>query len=96
MLYYNTRVKLASRPMGLPKLENFTSDTVELPALVKGQVLVKIDLISLDPAMRGWMNDLNSFLPPIGIDEVFRATIKAFADYIDNSNIRSTSVLAYV
>ncbi len=73
MPYSNTRVKLASRPVGLPKPENFSIDTVEIPPLGEGQVLVKTSFISLDPAMRGWMNEGKSYIPPIGIGEVFRA-----------------------
>jgi NADPH-dependent curcumin reductase CurA len=56
MSYSNTRVLLASRPKGLPQPENLTIETVEIPPLTAGQVLVKTSLISLDPAMRGWMN----------------------------------------
>ncbi|MFD1871487.1 NADP-dependent oxidoreductase [Hymenobacter bucti] len=73
MPYSNTRVLLASRPVGLPKPENLTIETVEIPPLTAGQVLVKTILISLDPAMRGWMNAGKSYAPPIGIGEVFRA-----------------------
>jgi NADPH-dependent curcumin reductase CurA len=73
MSYSNTRVLLASRPQGLPQPENLTIETVEVPPLAAGQVLVKIELISLDPAMRGWMNEGKSYAPPIGIGEVFRA-----------------------
>jgi len=73
MSYSNTRVLLASRPKGLPQPENLTIETVEVPPLKAGQVLVKTSLISLDPAMRGWMNEGKSYAPPIGIGEVFRA-----------------------
>jgi NADPH-dependent curcumin reductase CurA len=73
MSYSNTRVLLASRPVGLPRPENLTIDTIEIPPLSPGQVLVKTSLISLDPAMRGWMNEGKSYAPPIGIGEVFRA-----------------------
>ena len=73
MSYSNTRVLLASRPKGLPQPENLTIETVETPPLTAGQVLVKVELISLDPAMRGWMNEGKSYAPPIGIGEVFRA-----------------------
>ena len=69
----NTRVKLASRPVGLPQPANFEIDTVDVPTLTDGQVLVKIDFISLDPAMRGWMNEGRSYIKPIQIGDVFRA-----------------------
>ena len=73
MTYLNTRVKLASRPVGMPQPANLEIDTVEIPALEDGQMLVKTLFISLDPAMRGWMNDGKSYIPPIGIGDVFRA-----------------------
>ena len=69
----NTRVKLASRPVGLPQPVNFDIDTVDVPTLTEGQVLVKNDFISLDPAMRGWMNEGRSYIKPIQIGDVFRA-----------------------
>ena len=71
----NTRVKLASRPVGLPQPANFDIDTLEVPALEDGQTLVKISFISLDPAMRGWMNEGRSYIKPIAIGDVFRAGV---------------------
>jgi NADPH-dependent curcumin reductase len=60
----NRQVRLAARPMGLPKRSdwNFTEEAVGEPA--DGQVLVKISHISLDPAMRGWMNEGRSYSGP--------------------------------
>ena len=75
MTLTNKRVKLASRPVGLPQPANFETDAVELAALTEGQVLVKISFISLDPAMRGWMNEGRSYIKPIAIGEVFRAGV---------------------
>lgn len=73
MMYTNTRLKLASRPVGLPQPENFAFDTVMIPSLAEGQVLVKTHFISIDPAMRGWMNGVKSYMPPVALGEVFRA-----------------------
>lgn len=69
----NHQFKLAARPMGLPKRTdwNYTEEKVTEPA--EGQVLIKILYISLDPAMRGWMNEGKSYVPPVGIGEVMRA-----------------------
>src|SRR5947208_15492487 len=39
----------------------------------EGEALVKVLMLSLDPAMRGWMNDVPSYIPPVGIGEVMRA-----------------------
>ncbi|MFL6662034.1 MAG: NADP-dependent oxidoreductase [Rhizobacter sp.] len=69
----NHQVRLASRPTGLPTRDNwsFTTEPVAEPA--EGGVLVKTLFLSLDPAMRGWMDDVKSYLPPVGIGEVMRA-----------------------
>ncbi|WP_431970530.1 NADP-dependent oxidoreductase [Nocardia sp. bgisy134] len=67
------QVRLARRPSGLPDADTWNVTTEELPELAAGQILVKIDFISLDPAMRGWLNDVRSYLPPVGIGEVMRS-----------------------
>ena len=69
----NHQVRLAKRPVGLPTRDvwNFTEEPVPEPG--EGQFVVKITHISLDPAMRGWMNDGKSYVPPVGIGEVMRA-----------------------
>jgi NADPH-dependent curcumin reductase len=69
----NRQVRLAARPMGLPKRTdwNFTEEAVGEPG--DGQVLVKISHLSLDPAMRGWMNEGKSYIRPVDIGEVMRA-----------------------
>jgi NADPH-dependent curcumin reductase len=65
--------RLISRPVGLPARENF--EFVNEPVGEPGpdEVLVRVLYISLDPAMRGWMNDTRSYIPPVGIGEVMRA-----------------------
>jgi NADPH-dependent curcumin reductase len=69
----NHQVRLAQRPMGTPGREcwSFTTEPVAEPA--EGGVLVKTLALSLDPAMRGWMNEGKSYIPPVGIGEVMRA-----------------------
>lgn len=69
----NHQVRLASRPVGLPTDANwqFTSEPVVQPG--PGGVLVKTLYLSLDPAMRGWMNEGKSYIPPVEIGEVMRA-----------------------
>src|SRR6476620_8956652 len=67
------QVLLAKRPSGLPDADTWRVATEELPAIAAGQILVKVDLISIDPAMRGWLNDVRSYLPPVGIDDVMRS-----------------------
>jgi NADPH-dependent curcumin reductase CurA len=69
----NRQFRLAARPVGLPKRSdwNLVSEPVADPA--DGQVLVKVLMLSLDPAMRGWMNEGRSYIPPVAIGEVMRA-----------------------
>ena len=69
----NHQVRLASRPTGMASAENwqFTEEAVAEPA--EGALVVKTLALSLDPAMRGWLNDAKSYIPPVGIGEVMRA-----------------------
>ena len=69
----NHQVRLAARPVGLPTRNDwsFTTEPVAEPAA--GGVLVKTLALSLDPAMRGWMNEGKSYIPPVGLGEVMRA-----------------------
>ena len=69
----NHQIRLAARPNGLPTRDgwSFTTEPVAEPA--EGGVLVKVNALSLDPAMRGWMNEGKSYIAPVGIGEVMRA-----------------------
>ncbi len=69
----NHQFKLARRPVGMVQRSDFdyTQSPVAQPG--DGEVLVKILYISLDPAMRGWMNEGKSYIPPVGIGDVMRA-----------------------
>ena len=69
----NTTVRLARRPTGMPVADDFRISTEAVPEPGPGQVLVRVTMISLDPAMRGWLDDRPSYLPPVGLDEVIRA-----------------------
>jgi NADPH-dependent curcumin reductase CurA len=69
----NHQVRLAARPVGLPTAADwqFTEESVAEPG--EGGLVVKVLALSLDPAMRGWMNEGKSYIPPVGIGEVMRA-----------------------
>ncbi|MBB6625775.1 NADP-dependent oxidoreductase [Nocardioides sp. KIGAM211] len=62
-------VHLASRPSGWPTAENFRLVDVELPDPEPGQVLVRNTVMSVDPYMRGRMNDVKSYVPPFQLGE---------------------------
>ncbi|WP_110947051.1 NADP-dependent oxidoreductase [Pseudomonas bohemica] len=69
----NRQFLLARRPVGPASRDDFTFKTVPVAELAAGQVLVKNEYLSLDPAMRGWMNEGKSYIAPVGLGEVMRA-----------------------
>jgi NADPH-dependent curcumin reductase len=69
----NHQFRLAARPVGLPKPSDWSYVEEPVGEPGDGEVLVKIAYVSLDPAMRGWMNEGRSYIPPVGIGEVMRA-----------------------
>ena len=69
----NHQFRLAARPVGMPKRSDWNYAEEPVRETGEGEVLVKVLQISLDPAMRGWMTDMRSYVPPVGIGEVMRA-----------------------
>ncbi|MBK8598090.1 MAG: NADP-dependent oxidoreductase [Holophagales bacterium] len=69
----NRQFRLIARPSGLPKRSDFDLVTTAIVAPGPGEVLVRVRYLSLDPAMRGWMNEGKSYIPPVGLGEVMRA-----------------------
>jgi NADPH-dependent curcumin reductase CurA len=70
----NRQWRLAARPVGEPKRSDFEFVEEPVPALQDGQVLVQVQYISLDPAMRGWMNEGRSYIAPVALGQVMRAS----------------------
>ncbi|MEM7019346.1 MAG: NADP-dependent oxidoreductase [Pseudomonadota bacterium] len=72
--YTNGQWRLKSRPDGMVQPSNF--DYIEEPvrAPQAGEVLVRNLYVAFEPAMRGWLNDVKSYVPPVQIDEVMRAS----------------------
>ena len=68
MTHYQ-RIALASRPKGAPVAENFRLDSAELPDLGEGEVLLRVIWMSLDPYMRGRMDDVKSYAPAVQLGE---------------------------
>jgi hypothetical protein len=73
MTLQNRQLKLIARPVGLPKASDFRLDAAPAQEPGEGQVLVRTHFLSLDPAMRGWMREGRSYLPPVELGEVMRA-----------------------
>ncbi len=72
----NTKqIVLASRPVGLPTVDNFRFENVVLPDLQDGEVLLEGLYYSVDPYMRGRMNDAKSYVPPFALDQPITGTV---------------------
>ena len=71
--FENRRWKLIKRPEGAARRSDFVFETVPAPEPQPGEVLVEVEYLSLDPAMRGWMNEGKSYVPPVALGEVMRA-----------------------
>lgn len=63
------QIVLASRPVGLPTLENFRFEQIDLPGLQNGELFLKGLYYSVDPYMRGRMSDAKSYAPPFQVDQ---------------------------
>ena len=66
----NRRIVLASRPVGAPTKDDFRLEEAATPVPKEGEVLLRSIYLSLDPYMRGRMNDAPSYAPPVAINEV--------------------------
>jgi NADPH-dependent curcumin reductase CurA len=67
------KVVLASRPAGIPQAEHFRIVESPIPELQDGQFLVRNDFLSVDPAMRGWVNAAANYSDPVPIEGVMRS-----------------------
>ena len=73
MALANHKFLLAARPVGMPKRTDWTYTEEPVGEPKEGEMLVQLLYISLDPAMRIWINEGRSYLPPVEIGEVMRA-----------------------
>lgn len=69
----NTQVHLAKRPVGEPKTTDFEVTHETRPTADDGEIVVESHYLSLDPAMRGWMNEGKSYIEPVEVGDVMRA-----------------------
>jgi NADPH-dependent curcumin reductase CurA len=69
----NHQVRLAARPSGVPRASDWSFTEEPVPSPGPGELVVKISFLSLDPAMRGWMNAGASYIEPVEIGDVMRA-----------------------
>ena len=80
----NKQIILKNRPKGFPDANTWALETATIPELADGEILIEHHYISLDPAMRGWMNDTKSYIPPIELNHVMRAG--AIGRVVKNNN----------
>ena len=64
------QIILAARPQGRPKLSDFRLEETEIPTPSAGQVLLRVEYLSLDPYMRGRMDDRKSYAKPVPLGGV--------------------------
>src|SRR5437763_9137743 len=67
------QLRLASRPVREVKESDFELAEAPVPEPVEGELVVAVTHVSIDPAMRGWMNAGRSYIPPVEIGDVMRA-----------------------
>lgn len=86
MTELNQQVRLAKRPEGMPEDDTWTIKQEPMMEPGDGEFLVRVEYISLDPAMRGWLRDVRSYIPPVQIDEVMRGG--AVGEIIKSNNAK--------
>ena len=80
------QIVLAKRPEGDVTADCFRSETVSLPALAEGQILIAQRFLSLDPYMRPRMTELRSYTPPFELDKPL--TGGSIGEVVDSKNPR--------
>ena len=73
MTTINKQWRLKERPTGKPSADTWDYTETEVPSISDGELLIRIDYISMDPAMRGWLNDAKSYIEPVQVGDVMRA-----------------------
>jgi NADPH-dependent curcumin reductase CurA len=92
----NTRIRLASRPAGKPTRENFTITREPVPVPGDGEVLIRVQYLSLDPYMRGRMSDAPSYAPPVEVGGLMvGGTVGVVVESRDPSLAAGDVVLSY-
>jgi NADPH-dependent curcumin reductase CurA len=80
----NKVILLEKRPVGLPKLSDFKFVSNEVETITAGELLLKTSYVSVDPYLRGRMNDAKSYVPPFELHKPISSGI--VAEVIDSKN----------
>jgi hypothetical protein len=81
-------VKLARRPTGMITRQDFMIEDGPIPQPGANELRVRVEYVSLDPAMRGWVNEGRSYIPPVGIGEVMRSFSAGTVDVSNNPQFK--------
>jgi NADPH-dependent curcumin reductase CurA len=84
----NRMVKLARRPKGMTTRADFSIEDGPLPQPGPGEFRVKVQYVSLDPAMRGWMSEGRSYVPPVALGDVMRAYAAGIVEASNNASFK--------
>ena len=94
MAIFNRKIVLASRPVGMVSESNFRLEEEEVRRLEDGEVLVRALYLSVDPYMRGRMNDRKSYADPVGIHEVMTGEIVGRVEQSKHSVFQTGDIVA--
>jgi NADPH-dependent curcumin reductase CurA len=86
---HSREIRLRSRPSGVPTADNFEMVTVDLPDPGPGQVQVRNTWMTVDPYMRGRMNDVRSYTPPFQLDEAMQGGAVGVVAHSNDASLKS-------
>jgi NADPH-dependent curcumin reductase CurA len=87
------QIVLISRPKGKPVMENFQTNEFELPEIKDKEVLLEAMFFSVDPYMRGRMNDAKSYVPPFEIGKPITGGVVAKVLKSDSVNFKENDII---
>ena len=87
------QIILSSRPNGIPVLANFETVNIELPGIQKNEILLKTMFLSVDPYMRGRMNDAKSYVPPFEIGKPIAGGVIAKVTQSNSASFKINDVV---
>ncbi len=90
----NKTIQLAKRPEGLPKLSDFKIINETVPELSAGEILLQTKFVSVDPYLRGRMNDIKSYIPPFQLDQPITSGVIAEVIATKNEVFQKGDVLS--
>jgi NADPH-dependent curcumin reductase CurA len=94
MANVNRQIRLAARPQGVPKLSDFKLVEQPKPEPGNGEILVRTLYLSVDPYMRGRMNERRSYAEPVGIDQVMVGEVVGVVEVSKNDRYKSGEIVA--